>query len=224
MATGNNQHINGFALEALTAPQTSFSGYYFPWNNYLKAFDTTSYKPEYSDGRISCQDIEFLMRDINSIEGINLRKCDNLAWLMCAVLPILLIGIPSAISQLTRRPPNVPGYLILLFGSIFLSICLVTIIGVKLNKRQKEREFKRNQSISAVLSRHQSTTFAGKDSVLRVSTHGSFIAIEFRFRLNGQQGGFQAQPQFTNYNQPSYGAPQNNPFENPSDYRSAPRF
>ena len=219
MSSSDEQRISQFDLEAATAPQTGTLGYYFPWNDHMETFDTTSFNTQYSYGRISINDIDVLMRDINLIEDIKIQCCDSVGLLLCSI-PLIIILV--SIVQLLQNSRNKNIFLI--FGGLIAAYILMMIIGTIMNKRQKDKQHKRKMNIVAVLAKHQSTTFEGKECILKVSTHGAYIAIEFSFMFNGQQGGFPAQPQFTNYNQPSYGAPQNNPFASPSDYRPTPGF
>ena len=188
-----------FQMELMTMPPSGMMGYYFPWNHAIGTYDTSSYNPLYSDNTVSINDINILLQDLQSqplfspIYFDPLLKC--MFGLFCGIFLgmalLMILGITVSKGFFFVIP--------VVFIVIFVLVCVI-ICKVASNVQQRQRE--RKSQIDPVIAKHQNSTFAGKNVVLKMSMHGSYIAIEFLFRMNSAQ----AQPMMVMPSMP--GAPQ----------------
>ena len=196
--------------------ESGLTGYVFPYNNYIKSFDVTSYNPSFSEGVITMEDIDALMMDVNSIPEMRPVECGLLEWLFIIPVFVVVGGFLVSSTEISHRNSNVLGFLLYIYGSIVLC-CLISFkICCMITKRQEERRFKIKQKLSAILIHHQETTFRGKNSVLTTNHSCSAIFITFKDKFTSSDSRLiNRAPQYTNY--PTMNTNQNE-FRYPSSY------
>ena len=214
MARGRSRP-SPFTIEMMSMPQSGLMGYYFPWNNMIRTYDTSSYNPAYSDNSVSPQDIQVLLGDLQAQPLFSPVYCDPWLYGICGLFLLLIVGQMIFVFSASKRI-GTNFYVIPLIFFLFFGLMVAIICKVQSNARKRAAE--RKLQIDTVLARHQQTTFGGKNVILRMSMHGAYLAIEFAFRMGaagGQmqmnqgmvmnpyaQGNFtQPNPQF-NYQQP----------------------
>ena len=188
-------------------PQSGLMGYYFPWNNALRTYDTSSYNPAFSDNVVSMQDIQVLLGDLQTQPLYSPVYCDPWLYCICVLVLVLIAGQIIFITSATRSIGSnffvIPLIFFGFFGGIVAIMC-------KVQSNARKRAAERKVQLDVVLARHQQTTFGGKNVILRMSMHGSYIAIEFAFRMNGagamQMGQAPGMP-MNPFGQPAYPQP-----------------
>ena len=190
-------------------PQSGLTGYYFPWNNALRTYDTSSYNPAYSDNVVSAQDIQVLLADLQAQPLFSPVYCDPWLYGICGVVLLLIIGQIIFITSATRSIGRNFFVIPLIFFGFFALIC---VIMCKVQTNARKRAAERKVQLDAVFAQHQQTTFGGKNVIIRMSMHGSYIAIEFAFRMGAAgPGQMQMNPGFAMpmnpYPQAGFGQP-----------------
>ncbi len=201
MARGRSPYAN----EELKIPQSSFMGYYFPWNSSKNTYDTSSFNSAYSDNRITHQDIQVLKDDLQSQPLLSPVYCDPLQYGFPVIALLFLLSIVLLISTSSSKNGTLMLYfLIPLMIGLFIG---VVVICFKVEINEQKRIIDRKAQLEQVIARQQEITFSSKDVVLWMSYHGSFIAIEFAFRMEGIKDGSMQPGQAPVYNMNPYQQP-----------------
>ena len=72
------------------------------------------------------------------------------------------------------------GMMGIMLGGVFLIFLMVWCVA----KRARQRLLRRNKALVSIISKHQQSTFANKNVIVRMSQQGSYVAIEFKWRVN----------------------------------------
>ena len=169
-----------FNKELKSAPQSGLLGYYFPWNAYLKAYDTSSFDPSYSEGLVSQIDLHFIMRDINAIRGFDPSKSGPRSMWCLSVIPILALGIYFSSGEFFLE--DLKSRILLLISTLLLTIALLWTFNAVHSFKERKRTQKCSKLLSKILERHQNSTLYGKQVIARASPNAAFISLEFSFR------------------------------------------
>ena len=186
MARGRRSHsakISAFRSELMLVPPSSFMGYFFPWKEELKSYDTSSFNSSYSDNRVSMQDIQVLINDLQSQPLFSPTYNDP--WAIALLGFIIFIPVSFGISLYININTQFKIPLIPIF--FFIEFIFICILLCKVKRNEAQRQADRKIQMDAVLAKHQQSTFGGKEVTIAMSTHGAFIAIGFNFR-SGAQG------------------------------------
>lgn len=195
---GKTEGIEQFDKELHHARPSSSSGYIFPWSHYQRAYNTNSYDPIHSRGKVSANMVNSLLEDIYQIELLepavfNLNTLLGWVTMIMSLLfgmVYLVWGVATAYYKyeisidgdkrfIDKKVQNarladvmIVAFLLMMGGST-MSIILV------LKSKQAElcRLVKRKFQIKKVLARHQSTTFEGTQATLDISYLGGVITI-----------------------------------------------
>jgi len=208
----------------MSMPQSSMMGYYFPWKNALRTYDTSSYNPIFSDNVVSSQDIQVLLADLQTQPLYSPVYCDPWLYGICVLLLVMIAGQVIFITSATRGIGKNFFVIPLIFFGFIIGM---SVIMCKVKSNAQKRLAKRKAQLNVVLARHQQTTFGGKNVDLWMSVLGSYLGIEFAFRMNragamqmGQAPGMPMNP----FGQPAYpqpGFPQPGPqfgYQQPQPY------
>ena len=165
-------------MERLLIPASGPSGLYFPYSSYTCDVDTSSYKAEYSQGRISEQDVMAFVNEMKNNPFSEDLCCSSICWLALATflvvgagLPIFLLG--SSVS-LTASEAGMGAGLIGGPGFVlFITIMIMVCCG---NSKNRELRYK---TISPIMQKHQSQVFGPKQATLKLSLYGTYLIIQF---------------------------------------------
>ena len=185
-------------LERLSMPQSGARGYFFPYVN--GAYDTSSFRAEYSNNTISSSEVSSFVGDINNIPEV--RTGAGCASCLLAVLPIFIFlamggGLALIFTNIDypQQYFNGNGYVYAPSGtggmgvevgiawavSVFvIGISLIVLVCCYLKGRINNIAAAMTEKINEVITRHTNGTFAGKEVILRVSTYRTYVAIEFK--------------------------------------------
>ena len=160
-----NSFLKGtkFEQELKECPVTGVMGYYFPWNQAANDYDTTSFTPELSEGRVTASDIQILMFELRKSEFYAPNYCCKTLWLL---IPAICLGFYEG-----------------MFGIV--AVLLVIFLAVK---EHKEREKKRNAEMIVLIGKLQEMLFSGKGVRIRMSESGAYLAVEFAWKTNNVVG------------------------------------
>ena len=173
-----------YQLETLTMPQSGLLGYYFPYITFLNSYDSSSFDSSYSDNTISRHEIDILLNEVNSHPLTKLPSCSLLVFLIPLAMCLMFAGIVFFMTRViiasSSRHPSplliISGMMGIIFSGVFLIMCIAFYAA----KNQQKRAFKRSQAITEILKRHQATTFASRNVIIRLPQHAGYIAIEFK--------------------------------------------
>ena len=188
--------------------------------------------PIYSDNMVSINDINILLSDLQALPLFSPMYFDPLIkWVfgwICVLLLAMVVFFRLGATKST-------GFLFVVPVVFRVTLVLIFVIACKSSSIAQKRTIERKSQVDQVLVNLQNSTFAGNNVLLKMSPHGSYIAIEFLFRVNNAQGQpamvmpsasgmpqapmnmYQAQPQFgtgfqvLNKPNPSNSANQNAP-------------
>ena len=185
-------------------PQSGLTGYYFPYVRAMNGYSDSTYNPSYSDGVISPNDISRFVGDVNALPDTRIPNFCGLLVCICA-WPFTMVGTLLFVTLNTQRqvytcPTYGPCYYVTkgIFNpnTIWLPIVLTILLHIGffitvlmiLVKKANAWRLRRNTAINACINHHMNTTFSGKNVIVRLSNHGSYIAIEFKWRFNSAPG------------------------------------
>ena len=179
-----------FHAELSLIVATSNMGYVFPWNTTSKTYDTSSFHPVYSDGRISIEEVNALIADLKTLPLYDPEYTDPLGTTICYVL----LGLLVSILILILGGLFLANWLFSLIPVVFVSFIIFSIcINFKIKKNENLRAAERKLQVDSVINRHQQSTFSEKGTNLRMTPHGAFVIIEFLFRMYPGAGGQMSQ-------------------------------
>ena len=198
---GGARRINFFQLELNTMPQSGMTGYYFPFNYELAGYDMSSYNSSYSDNTISQHEVAGFINEINALPETPVSTCNCLSCLLALILPLCIFGMVGATlgimlnlqrstyvynpttgtsSYQTTGIPLTTAIISVVVIDVTLIAVLVTSI-VCINKHTIQKALARKNAITQVINKYQ-PQFDAKNVILRLSTHGAYIAMEFKWR------------------------------------------
>ena len=171
-------------MEYLAMPPSGMMGYYFPWNQAMGTYDTSSYNPLYSDNTVSINDINILLQEMQSQPLFRPFYTDPLVkWFFCLFCGIYF-GMP--LLMLLGSTVTIGFFFVIPIAFIGTFVAMIFIM-CRVASNSQKRQTERKSQMDPVIAKHQNSTFAGKNVVLRMPMHGSYIAIEFLFRMNDAQ-------------------------------------
>ena len=81
-------------MERLMMPASGKGGLYFPYIFPTGKLDTSSFRAEYSQGRISEHEVMALVNEVNNCPFPELVECSSVCWLALATFLLVGAGIP----------------------------------------------------------------------------------------------------------------------------------
>ena len=192
--------VDYFKMDLSTMPQSGMTGYYFPYNQALNGYDTSSYNSSYSENTISQAEVVALINEVNSLPETPVSRCSFLSWMQCLLSFICMAGVTGCSlgimvslerTKVVQNPngtystvhegiPTATG--IIIMAVIDIALIAATTIAYKcIGKCIVQKALARKNAINQVVMKYQPQFYA-KNSTLRLSTHGAYIALEFKWR------------------------------------------
>ena len=171
--TPNPDFKNAFKIQR-------YATLYFPYCRLTDQVDTSSFKAEYSQGKITEQDIMALVNEPKNIPFPQNLVCFSICWLVLATFVVVGAGLclfllGSSVS-LTASEAGLGGGLIGGPGFVlFITIAIMACCG---NSKNTDL---RNKTISEIFQKHQSQVFGPKQATLNTSLYGTYLIIQFEW-------------------------------------------
>jgi len=193
-----------YELEQRRMPPSSSLGYYIPLVG--GKYDTSACSPSYSENRITPQMITAMTNEIETHPDFTISTCNWLCLIPLLGLVLIVIGqllmVYTSIGKISISSTSNSSTSSTSQSSFPILTVILAIVGVIIliggccciNRQNSAKAQRRSMMISQTLAKHTSTTFAGIPVVIKESTHGAYISIEFTWRNNGIPGQQLAQP------------------------------
>ena len=182
-----------FRLEQLDMPASGQEGCYFPYNSDLNGYDSSSFHSSFFDDVVTHPDVALLVNEINALHD---TPVPSTAWIAILIVPLVLL-LPAGIVFMAlnlqtnryvctngRCGYETQGIFPVAFFAPMIILLVFTVIGLIFsvvycsNSRNQRNAARRQISINTVINKHLSTTFRGKNVLVRLSPMGSYLAIE----------------------------------------------
>ena len=189
---GGRRGPSMFTIERSMKPPSDAHGYYFGWNG--TSYTSEEYRPEFSDGRVSESDVHNLLQDLNSSRFNSPTFCP---WELLFI-PIVLGCIGGSIAILASNMVQTKTSVIrgtsttgtipetsAIAGMVVMGVLgLATIISICCFATTRARKyiFARAYHNQKIMEKHKTEVFGPKECNVRMSPHGSYIAIEFSWK------------------------------------------
>ena len=190
MSTCNFDRHNLLRTDIARCPISNTLGYHFPYNISRKQYDLSSYREDYSIGRIEIEECEKLTKDLDQLAS---PIAYPYPWAMIIwPLRILNVSIFIAIYYIFEKPyyKNSPlnatsklrddfigGFLIAMIG--FTSLVLISSL---VSLRWPNYLAKMKDLIKLIIARHHKYTFNSQASIT-VSLHQGYVSIMFNWTI-----------------------------------------
>ena len=167
-----------FEEELRNAPLTSEYQFVCPWDPQLESYDISSCNPHLSNGMVTQGDLTQVVHALQTSK----RFQPNISfWGRWMVIIMLIVGCVFAVASVARR--NKPLlYLPIILGTAF--VCILVL--ASMSKRTRKYQIRRSRDLSNICNQLQETLFKGRNVFLRISPLGSYIIVEFTFKMNHQ--------------------------------------
>lgn len=156
------------------------TNYTFKFNEEKKGFEVDSFDPSFCDDRITKDQIDSLLEDLNSSSHLNPRP-KNYLIILLIVLPII-IAIASVAILLGEKHEWVVGLLWGLTFLIFIPLFVVLFLKARGTRKIRGRE------IQKILDKHAISTFTDKDVNIKIDEKISYLKILFKWKQDTETG------------------------------------
>ena len=166
-----------FDLELRSMPQSGKEGYFFPWNENIKGYDTISFNPVFSGLTISKQEVDTLIRELEKLPLYQANPFDPIIYAMIVigiVTVILIFVLPSGENDSRGKDTmSTPQIIVLVVG-----ILILCGLGYWVYVRGIKRRELRKHQITSVLDFQTNSVF-NRRAKLSLSELGSYIMMKF---------------------------------------------
>ena len=174
-----------FNREADEVPETSRTGYYFPWSSWKKDYDTSTYDPALSDHQISLEEINNLLNDLRRLPLYNPDPFECLCCVLIAVFIMIPVSIVTIIATIAQTGSS--GLVLFsILGVLFLGVVLILSLLCLIQKKRQPRGEKRAIQVDEIIKKHQINIFNTKRVYVHMSSQGAYLCFEFGFRQEFQ--------------------------------------
>ena len=202
MVRRGGRRVNPFTIEMMTMPQSGLTGYYFPYNAALGGYDTSTYNSSYSDNTVSANEVQALIGEINALPETRIEPCNGAVCCFIILLPLCILGMAGGILGVmlnlqtservynydtgqyeTRTSSGIPLSAAIPIVIVIFLVCITGLVTsiCCMGKVMTKKALARRAAITGVITRH-TPNFDAKNVILRLSSYGSYIALEFKWR------------------------------------------
>ncbi len=171
--------------EIKSCPPSGPTGLYFPYNWQAQGYDMSSFRLEYSGGRIGEDDCKNLLLELNSFPLIQQSKTvKKSAGFLCIGFLIMFLILPlyigTAFPYIKAEVGNAAGIMGLGIGIIsFAGFITLITSGLVLAKMMVQRTSTIKRIVGAIIKRHNDSSLIGKQAMAMASPHMGYIYIQF---------------------------------------------
>ena len=164
-------------FEIIEMPETNELAYHFPWNMDIYGYDTSSFDPTLSDGRLTSEDIKAVT------DG--LRGCPNYPkfyprMLWCNLIPLFgILACIVLIAVFSAKDKMIMVWLMIPMLVFLVTACIINFLA----GRQTQVYLKaRNEQFDKLLKSLQKTIFTKKQAVVRLSPYQGYLSVELQWK------------------------------------------
>ena len=165
-----------FQIELASCPPSSTSAYNFPFNNSTNTYNLDSYRPEFSQGRISYQDCQLLVNELGNCNS-SMTKCYYASCAFCPSFLLTFFLIPLVVISVfgSRSRVEISPFVLILVLICWIAMLIITISLASQLSTMRLTKFA--EMMALVTLKHNETNLRSKGGIAQMSPRTAYVSI-----------------------------------------------